>query len=65
MTDDKLELNAEMFLAFDIRPTQQITFQQFLTHPDLYVLRAVELIYGKGLNIQDGMTTTAAGITCH
>lgn len=56
MTDDMLEYNAEMYLAFEIRQTLSITFQQFLIQSEFYVNRAINMIYGDGLNIQDGMT---------
>ncbi len=60
MTDDNLDFHAEMFLTFEVRPMLNITFQQFLTQPDFYIDRAIEMIYGDGLNIQGGMTVAVS-----
>ena len=57
MSDDDLEFHASMFLAFDIKPVLNVTFQQYLSQPDFYINRAIETLYGDGLIIQGGMTT--------
>ena len=62
MTDDMLECHAVSFLGFSIEQLCEISFQQFLTQPEVYMNKAVNLLYSDkpgsfiSMNITIGLT---------
>ena len=56
MNDDALECYGVMFLGLSIRPLLKITFEEFLTHPEHYANKSIDLLYGDGLNLFNNMT---------
>jgi hypothetical protein len=53
--EELLEAYAETFISLNVQRLLGITFKQFLTWPDHYIVRANKMIQGDGVLIQDNM----------